>query len=354
MPPAFRVGLIGYGAAGAFFHGPLISTTPGLTLDAIVTRNPERQADAHRRHPGARILDTPDALWNPREFDVVVVASPNRTHVPFARAAIDAGLAVVVDKPLAPTAAEGRDLVRRAAGRGVLLTVFHNRRWDGDFLTVERLLGAGAFGQPLRFESRFDRWRPGLRDNWRERSAPEDAGGLLNDLGSHLIDQALVLFGPAREVYAELDRRREGSDVDDDVFVALRHTSGVRSHLSASVLAAQLAARMRVFGTVAAYTKFGLDVQEAPLRAGELPNRPDWGEEPPERWGLFGQGDAARPERTERGDYPRFYAQLVAALRGQGTVPVDPMDAVAVLEVIQAARVSSAEGRIVTPNVEAP
>jgi predicted dehydrogenase len=209
-------------------------------------------------------------------------------------------------------------------------------------LTVKRLLAEQAFGDVLRFESRLERWRPEPKGGWRERGAPEFAGGLLYDLGTHLIDQALHLFGPVTHVYAELDRRRPGMQVDDDVFLALTHASGVRSHLSATSLSAQPIARMRVLGSRAAYLKVHGDVQEAALRAGGRPDQPGWGEEPPERWGLLGVGDAAAPVRSEPGAYQQFYAGVVAALRDGAPPPVDPEDAVAGLEIIELARSQAA------------
>ena len=187
-------------------------------------------------------------LFGLAALDVVVVASPNRTHVPLAIEALDAGFHVVVDKPLAASAADAARVIATARARGRLLTVFQNRRWDGDFLTLRRLVHDGRLGRVFRFESHFDRWRPDVKPGWRMSDAPEEAGGLLFDLGSHLIDQALVLFGPATHVYAELDRRRPGVTVDDDSFVALRHASGVRSHLSMGALVAQLGPRFRVLG----------------------------------------------------------------------------------------------------------
>jgi predicted dehydrogenase len=243
----------------------------------------------------------------------------------------------VVDKPLAPTAAAARDLVDEATNRGLMLTVFQNRRWDGDFLTLRRLVGEGALGDVLRFESRFERWRPTPKGGWREHGDPGEAGGLLYDLGSHLIDQALHLFGPAGSVYAEVDRRREGMEVDDDTFVALTHDSGVRSHLWMSAVAARPAPRFRVLGTRAAYTKHGLDVQEEALRAGARPGGADWGSEPPEQWGELGAGDEARPVPTEAGAWQQFYAGVVACLRDGAPPPVDPRDAIAVLDVIETA-----------------
>jgi scyllo-inositol 2-dehydrogenase (NADP+) len=201
-----------------------------------------------------------------------------------------------------------------------------------------------------RFESRFERWRPQPRRAWREDGAPAEAGGLLYDLGSHLIDQALVLFGPVATIYAELDRRRPGVVVDDDSFVALTHVSGVRSHLWMSSMAAQAAPRLRVLGSLAAYTKYGLDVQEAALRAGARPG-PGWGEELPEHWGRLGTDEDARPVATEAGNYPEFYRLLERALRDGGAPPVGPEEAVRALEVIEAAQKSAAEGRAISLKV---
>lgn len=331
-----RVALIGYGLGGAAFHAPLIACTPGMRLATIVTRNPERRAQAAREHPQANIVDSVQAIWDrAKDHDVVVVTTSNDAHAPLAMAALAAGLPVVVDKPFAVHAAEGRALIEEARRRNLMLTVYHNRRWDSEMLTVKRLLAEQAFGEVLRFESRLERWRPQPKGGWREQGTPGLAGGLLYDLGSHLIDQALHLFGPVTDVYAELDRRRSGIEVDDDVFVALTHTSGVRSHLTATVLSAQPLARMRVLGSRAAYLKVQGDVQEAALRSGERPDKPGWGEEPREHWGLLGVGDAAVPVRSEPGAYQQFYAGVVAALRNGAPPPVDPQDAVAGLEIIE-------------------
>jgi predicted dehydrogenase len=244
------------------------------------------------------------------------------------------------------TSEEARAVIADGERRGLLVTVYHNRRWDGDLLTARRLLAEGALGRPLRFESSFERWRPAPRGTWRDSGAPEEGGGLLFDIGSHLVDQALHLFGPATRVYAELDRRRAGVQVEDDVFVALEHADGVRSHLRASAVAAQYLPRLRVLGSAGAYVKHGLDGQEALLRAGARPGA-GWGEEPPERWGLVGTAEDATPVRTEPGAWPAFYAGVRAALRDGAPPPVDPHDAVAGLAVIEAARRSAATGATV-------
>ena len=342
-----RVVLIGYGLAGAVFHAPLIEVVDGLELSAIVTRDRHRRRDARHKHPSAALLDSAADVWRRRgDFELVVVAAPNRLHVPLARAAIDSGIAVVVDKPFAPSAGEARQVVAEARARDVLLTVFQNRRWDGDMLTLQRLLAERALGNIFRFESRFERWRPQLAGGWRESGATEEAGGLLYDLGSHLVDQALQLFGPARSVYAELDTRRESAEVDDDVFVALSHRSGVRSHLWMSSVAAQPAARLRVLGSRATYVKHGLDVQEEELRAGARPDGPGWGREPEERWGILGAGANLERVPTQPGAYQRFYEGVAAALHEGAPPPVDPDEVLVALEVLDAAR-ASARGRCV-------
>jgi predicted dehydrogenase len=351
VPSPLRVALLGYGLAGAVFHAPLIAAVDGLELAAIVTGDPERRARAERDHPQAALLDSADEVWNRADaLELVVVATPNSSHVSLAEAAIDAGLAVVVDKPLAASAADGRALLRAARDRGVMLTVFQNRRWDGDFLTVRELLGsegAGGLGEVLRFESRYERWRPQLTGGWRESDDPAAAGGLLYDLGSHLVDQALVLFGPAATVYAELDRRRPGAETDDDTFVALMHISGVHSHLWMSVLAAQPGPRFRLLGRDAAYIKYGLDVQEEALHAGRWPDDPSWGQEPEERWGLLGSAADVRAVPTRPGAYHRLYEGVVATLREGKPPPVDPDEVISALEVLEAAKASASEGRVI-------
>ncbi|MFJ5099855.1 Gfo/Idh/MocA family oxidoreductase [Streptomyces sp. NPDC088554] len=346
-----RVGLVGYGLAGSAFHAPLIAAEDGLALDTVVTSSPERREQARAEFPDVRLAASPDELWERAgDLDLIVIAGPNKTHIPLATAAVEAGLPVVVDKPLAGGAAEARELATLAEARGVLLSVFQNRRWDNDFLTVARLLASGELGDVQRFESRFERWRPQLKGGWRESGAPEEIGGLLYDLGSHIVDQALVLFGPVVRVYAESDVRRPGAEVDDDTFIALTHANGVRSHLHASYTAAQFGPRFRVLGSAAAYVKYGIDPQETDLRAGKRPcATADWGREPEALWGRLGAGEPpltgdGTPVETEPGDYPAYYAGIVTALR-EGTAPqVTAWQAAAALDVLEAARRSAREG----------
>jgi predicted dehydrogenase len=347
-PRPLRVGLLGYGLAGRVFHAPLIAACPDLVLTAVVTRDPDRRAALRAVHPGSEALDTPDQLWQrAASLDLVVVATPNRSHASLARAALHAGLPVVVDKPFATSAAEARALIDEARARGGRLTVFQNRRWDGDFLTLRKLIADGALGAIHRLEARFERWNPVVRPGWRESGDPAEAGGLLLDLGPHLVDQAVQLFGPVRAVYGELDRRRPGVAVDDDAFVALTHASGVRSHLWMSKVAAQRAPRFRVLGDRATFVKYGLDGQESAMAVGVVPGSAGWGEEPADRWGFLGEEGTAQPVATVPGAYPRFYAAVAAALRGDAPMPVDPDDAVTGLEILEAARASAEHGRVV-------
>lgn len=348
--------LIGYGLAGSVFHAPLIATTEGLVLDTIVTSNPERQEQARAEFgDGVRFAATPEELWaRADELDLIVIASPNKTHVPLATAALKAGLPVVVDKPLAGTAAEARELAALADERGLLLSVFQNRRWDNDFLTLRKLLSEGELGDVWRFESRFERWRPQPKGGWRESGDPAEIGGLLYDLGSHVVDQALVLFGPAASVYAEADIRRPGAQTDDDTFIAITHTNGVRSHLYVSATTAQLGPRFRVLGSQAGYVKYGLDPQEADLREGRRPGAStEWGVEPESLWGRVGSGESpltggGRPEPTLPGAYPAYYEAIAAALRDGAPNPVTAQEAAAALDVLEAARRSATEGTAVS------
>ncbi len=341
-PEVIRVGIVGYGLAGRVFHGRLLAGTPGARVAAVVTGDPRRRAEAAADHPGVVAHDTVDTMLG--DVDLVVVASPDATHVANASAAIDAGVAVVVDKPLAPTAADARRLVDRAERVGVPLTVFQNRRWDSDQLTLRRLLEAGDLGSVRRYESRFERWRPSLTPGkWRETLPVAEGGGTLLDLGSHIADQAVHLFGPVERVYAEIDARRGGSE--DDVFLAFTHASGVRSHLWASAVAAAPGPRLRVLGSAGAYVVEHLDGQEDALRAGHTPGDGEpWGVPAPGRGGMLRRGEESAAVTPERGRWDAFYPAVVAAVRDGAPMPVDPRDAVYVLELIETARRSAVEG----------
>jgi scyllo-inositol 2-dehydrogenase (NADP+) len=349
-----RTAIIGYGLAGSVFHAPLVAATPGMRVSGIVTGNPRRQEEARAAFPEAAILPSADNLWQQAgNFDLVVVATPNRFHVPLALRSIEAGVPVVVDKPLAASAVDGRRLIEAAESRRVPVTVFQNRRWDGDFRTVQALEDADLLGPLARFESRFERYRPAPKEGaWRERPEPEEAGGLLFDLGSHLIDQAMVLFGEPLAVYAEVNVRRPGALVDDDTFVSLDFPGGMQAHLWMSVVPRDPGPRFVVAGLRGMYTKMGLDPQEPFLKDGGRPGDPEWGLEPPAAWGRIstetGGVHIEGSVETLPGCYESFYAQVAGALRTGAPLPVDPRDSLRVLEIIEAAKQSAAERRVIS------
>lgn len=311
-----RVGIAGYGLAGAVFHAPLIEAVDGLELAAVMTRSHERIDQARTAHPNARVVASIDELM--ADAEIVVVASPNSSHAEIALAALDAGRHVVIDKPMAVTSADARRVAEAGEGR---VTVFHNRRWDGDFLTVKRLVRSGALGQVTRFESRFERFRPEIKEGWREGGDPAAGGGVLLDLGPHLVDQAIELFGPPESVYGEVRTRREGALVDDDSFIALTHAGGEISHLWMSAIAPLAGQRFAVSGIERGWSVTGLDPQEDQLRDGMRPGDPGFGE----KRGL------------ERGNYVAFYEGVRDWAMGEAAAPVDPWDAVRVLEVLEQA-----------------
>jgi scyllo-inositol 2-dehydrogenase (NADP+) len=339
VSPSLRVAIAGYGLAGEVFHAPLVRAVSGLEVAAIVTTDAARQERARSAFPQAAIVEHVDEVWE--GLDLLVVATPNRAHVELGLAAVKHGVAVVVDKPLASTVAEAEHLLS-AGGR---VTVFQNRRWDGDFMTASCLVRENALGEVQRFESRFERFRPQFSgDAWRERPQESEGGGLLLDLGAHLVDQARELFGAPLRVYAELDRRRPGAQVDDDVFLALEHPHGVRSHLMMSATAPLAGPRLRVSGLAAGFQTFGLDPQEAQLAAGLAPGDPDYGLGRP---GSLEAGEQLRAIELERGAYERFYEGVVRWLRDDAPPPVDPRDSLAGLRVLEAARESTARRSII-------
>jgi predicted dehydrogenase len=342
---AIGVGIVGYGLAGRYFHAPFIDAVDGLRLASIVTGRADRQAAARREHPAALVVERFDALLERPDVEVVVVASPNRTHVPFGIAALEAGRHVVVDKPIATDVADAARLVEAAERAGRMLTVYQNRRYDGDFLTVRSLVDAGSLGPIDSLESRFEILVP-HSDAWREDDA--EAGGPHRDLGAHLVDQALLLFGEAERVYGQLDRRRAGSTVDDSAFVAIEHAGGQRSRLWTSLIAAWGEPRFHVRGLEAEYVKEGRDPQEAALLAGARPSDAGFGEEPPGRWGrLYAAGGGSTSVPTIAGDYRRFYAQLRDAVARSAPPPVDPIDAIRGLRVLESAERSARTGAVV-------
>jgi predicted dehydrogenase len=342
-----RIGLVGYGFGGRYFHAPLLASAPACEFLGVVTRSPERRTELAGEHPGARAFDSLAELAA-AGAEAVAISTPFDTHADLTREAIGLGLAVVCDKPFAPGAAAARELVELARREGVVLSTYQNRRWDSDLLTVRRLIAEGALGRVMRMESRFERFAP-------QPGPPAAGGGTLLDFGTHLVDQALLLFGPVDTVYGELHARKDLGGRDDECFVALTHASGVRTQLWGSWAEGAPGARFRISGTTGSYVVGGMDGQEDALVAGRSPATEGdrWGEEPPERWGRLLRGDSGETVPTERGRWDTYYPAFAAAVRGEGDVPVDPMDSVAGLVVLDAARASAAEHRVVTlPSAE--
>lgn len=328
------VALVGYGYAGKTFHAPLIAAAQGLRLQTVVSSRAEAvTAD----WPQLRVVAGLEAALADPEVGLVVIAAPNDRHAPLARQALEAGRAVVVDKPFTLTAAEARDLTDVAEARGVLLSVFHNRRWDADFLTLQALIAEGRLGRIVRFESHFDRYRPQVRDRWREADTP--GAGVWYDLGPHLIDQALVLFGRPQAITADLAIVRAGGQATDYAHAVLRY-DGFRAILHADMLSAAPDLRFAVQGERAAWLKEGLDPQEDQLKATGRAGGAGWGVD--SRPGVLIDGDTGQrtPASGPAGDYRRYYDGIASALVGQGPNPVPADQAAAVMEVLEAGLLS--------------
>lgn len=332
-----RVGLVGYGFAGRQVHAPLLAEA-GLPVTVVATTDPVRRATAVAELPDAEpVADLAGLLARRDRIDLVVLASPTGAHHGQALACLDAGLPVVVDKPLGVDAAQAADIVTHAQRTGGRLTVFQNRRWDAEQLTLASLLAAGTLGEVFRFERRWERWRPTPKDRWRENASAAQGGGLLLDLHSHLVDSAIQLFGPVTRVYAELAARTTASE--DDAFLALTHASGVCSHLGALSLAAAPGPRTRVLGSAGAYVVTTFEAE-----ATAFTSLADADED---HTGWLVVGDERTPVPRAPGTHADFYRQAARWVRGETAAPVDPQDAVAVLRVLDAARVSARDGVVV-------
>ncbi len=336
-----RIGLVGYGFGGRYFHAPLLASAAGCEFLGVVTGSAERRQAVLERYPDRAVFDSLEQL---REAgaEAVSISTPADTHVDLARRALELGLAVVCDKPFALDAASARETVELSEELGVLLTVHQNRRWDSDFLTIRKALADGLLGDLVRFESRFERYAP-------DPGPPASGGGTLRDFGSHLVDQALVLLGPAASVYAEMHTGAAPDAVDDEMFVAITHVSGLHSQLGGSWRQSAPGPRFRVTGSTATYINTqDMDIQEHLLVDGHSPaTYAEWGVEPAERWGRIFRDGGSEPLQSERGAWDTYYPTFAAAVRGEGPVPVNPWDAVATAELLDAARRSAAEGAVV-------
>jgi len=338
-----NVALVGYGQAGKVFHAPLVAHTPGLRLHTVVSGDAGKvRAD----FADVRVVADPRQAFADDAIDLVVIAAPNAVHASLAIAALRAGRHVVVDKPFAATLDEAVQVVAAARDAARIASVFQNRRWDGDFLTLRRLVEDGALGEVVELHSHFDRFRPQVPDRWRERAGP--GTGLWFDLGPHLVDQALQLFGLPLSVQADIAIQREGAVVDDFFHVLLRYPR-LRVVLHAGALVPAHGLRFAAHGTGGSFVKHGLDTQEAALKAGVAPGSPNWGHDP-----LAGaltrvdEGDqTTTPVDGLPGDYRGYYAALREAIHGRGEPPVTAAQALDVMRVLEAGRASAREGRAI-------
>ena len=349
-----RVGVVGFGMAGRVFHCPLISSVDGLELAAVVERHSD---EAGARYPGIVTYRSVEVMLAEASLDLIVVATPSGTHFDVARQVIAAGKNVVVDKPVAMRSSEIAELMALAADRHVMLVPFHNRRWDADSLTVRKLLAENAVGRLVACESRMDRWNPGgTRKPWKNDMA--QGGGVLHDLGTHVADLALMLFGKPEGVSAEVDRERDGEGANDAFTIRLRYP-GLRVTLGSNMLSSPAGPRFVLRGTKGNFRKFGLDPQEAALNRITRIEAPDWGAEPASAWGTLHVasegGMISRAVETIPGDYRQFYSGVRDALLGRGEPPVGAVDAWCAARILEWAQESSAARREIRCNwSEAP
>jgi scyllo-inositol 2-dehydrogenase (NADP+) len=340
-----NVGLIGFGLAGRAFHAQVISRVPGMRLAAILQRKGDEAAAAY---PDAKIVHSLDELLALPDIQLIVIASPNETHAPFARAALAAGRDVVVDKPFTTSYAEAVDLVQFAEKSGRFLTVYQNRRYDGDFQAIRELVGAGTLGRVVRFETNYDRFRPNFKPNaWREKAAP--GAGILFDIGPHVIDHAMVLFGKPEAVTADVRIERQGGLADDAFDIMFHYPNSLRAVLSSNILAAVQRPRFLLFGTKGAFLKQTVDPQENNLRFDKLPAEGPWGAEPEENWGVLTLSDGTNTTQRRipsgTGDYRDFYANVRDVLEGKAQPFVSLPWALDVMRALELCRASSDQQR---------
>ena len=339
-----RVGLVGFGMGGRVFHGPLLSSVEGLELAAVVERSTD---NAVQRYPGIPTYRSLDAMLEDASLGLFVVTTPSGTHFDVARRILEAGKSVVVDKPTAVSSAEVSQLMKLAAAHGTQMIPFHNRRWDGDFRTIQKLLEEGALGRLVHFESVFDRWRS-LHTGRAWKDDPAQGGGALLDLGPHLADQVLFLFGKPEAVSADVTRERDGEGSVDAFTLRLRYPR-LSVNLSSNCLAALARPRFHLRGTKGSYWKFGLDPQEAALNKVTRIEDRNWGREPSANWGTLSVDVAGamvtRPVEPAPGDYRLYYAGVRDALLGKAPAPVSGLDAWRVARLLEWAVESSDKRR---------
>ena len=332
-----NIALIGYGFVGKTFHAPLLQSVDGLKLAVVSSRDEEK---VKRDLPDVQVVATPEEAIQHPDVDLVVIASPNATHAPLAALALNAGKHVVVDKPFTLDMQEARDLIALADEKQRLLSVFHNRRWDSDFLGIKQVIEEDRLGKVKLFESHIDRFRPEVRVRWREQNVP--GSGLWFDLGPHLIDQTLQLFGLPQSVQGNIATLRDGAEINDWAHVVLNYPEH-KVILHASMLVAGGTSRFTVHGDKASVVKARIDQQEAQLLAGVIPGSESWGEDSDDMVLFDAAGDATRL-KTPKGDQRQYYINVRDALTGKIENPVHPVEALAVMAVLEAAVRSSEKG----------
>jgi predicted dehydrogenase len=343
MDRPFSAGIASFGMSGRVFHAPLLAHHPAFHLKRIVERS---TSDAHALYPGALISRSVGDLLSDPALDLIVVNTPDQDHYGLAKSCLEAGKHVVVEKPFTQTVGQGEELIELASSKNRILSVFQNRRWDGDFLTVRKVIDGGALGRIVEYESHFDRFRPAIqRASWKED--PESGTGLLWNLGSHMIDQALSLFGMPGGISAHLRIVRNGGAVNDWFDLHLQYPS-LMVALKASYLAREPRPRFLLHGDRGSYVKYGVDPQEEALKRGSIPDCPGWGMEAEGWWGLLHteQEGVARRERfpTIPGNYSAYYDNIAAAIAGGETLAVTASQALDVIRIIDLARRSEGEG----------
>ena len=334
-----KTGLVGYGSVAEKMHAPLIHTSPHLELYGVVERNHEK---SKKRYDHVKVFKSLEALLAVEDVQLVVIATPNDCHFFQAKQVLEAGKHLVVDKPMTVNSSEAIELDRLANEKGLVLSIFQNRRWDGDFLTIRKLIDEGTLGRIVHFESHFDRFRPEPKDNWREKDVP--GSGILYDLGSHLIDQALLLFGKPDWVYAEILKQRPNVQADDFFDISMQFGQ-VKVRLTASIYVNAVLPKFMLLGEKGTYLKHGLDVQEQALKEERLPIGEAWGVEPEENWGKIYLEDRSLAYPTINGDYRQFYDNVALAILEDKPLAVTAGEAINCLQVIEACRLSHAEGR---------
>lgn len=339
---SIKVAMAGFGKGGKTYNAPIITSVDGLDIKAILTTSKENIAAAKKDFPEAKVVQKYEDILENEEINLVVITTPNHLHMEYAEKALNAGKHVVVEKPVTPSSREAGELIEIAREKNLLFSVHHNRRWDSDFLTVQHLLKERKLGRIVEYEAHFDRFRIEVKEGWKEdRSNP--GSGILYDLGSHLIDQALLLFGNPEEVFADIRVQRENAEVPDS-FELLLFYDHLKVTLKAGMLIKEKGPTFMIHGTQGSFVKYGADPQEEKMKEGLKPqNVPDWGKEPMEIYGILNTVDTEERVESERGDYTQFYRNIYNVLSGKEELKVTPEQARDVIKVIEAAQKSQKE-----------